>query len=124
MNSATSPSLPVTPPPPPPLPPQHSSSPSQTLVKTSTVQSCGHNQFVQPYVTYMPTSEPNSQSIYQASTAQPTVMMAPHQGQPAVQNSGQGDVMFNQNPLYANYAVPVQQGPLPQPVSDALPFIS
>ncbi|XP_051172689.1 R3H domain-containing protein 1 isoform X1 [Leptopilina boulardi] len=118
MNSATSPSLPVSPPPaPPPLPPlQHGNSTSQTLVKTtSTVQSCGHNQFVQPYVTYLPTSEPNSQSIYQASTTQPTVMMTPHQGQPAVQNSGQGDVIFNQNPLYANYAVPVQQGPLPQP---------
>ena len=117
-NSATSPSLPVTsPPPPPPLPPHQSSTP-QTLVKTTTVQTCSPNQVVQPYATYLPTSEPYSQSVYQPSTAQQTVMMAPHptQGQPPVQNNGQGDVIFNQNPLYANYAVPVQQGHVPQPV--------
>ncbi|XP_033216075.1 R3H domain-containing protein 1 isoform X2 [Belonocnema kinseyi] len=119
-NSATSPSLPVAsppPPPPPPLPPQQSAAP-QTLVKTTTVQACGHNQVVQPYTTFLPTSEPYSQSVYQASTAQQTVMMAPHptQAPPTLQNSGQGDVIFNQNhPLYANYAVPVQQGHVPQP---------
>ena len=74
---------------------------------------------VQSYSTYLPTSEPYSQSVYQASTAQQTVLIAPHptQGQHAIQNSGQGDVIFNQNPLYANYAVPVQQGPVSQSVS-------
>jgi len=47
---------------------------------------------------------------------QPTVMMAPHptQGQASMQNGGQGDVVFNQSQVYANYAVPVHQGPIPQ----------
>ncbi|KZC05805.1 R3H domain-containing protein 1 [Dufourea novaeangliae] len=139
-NTATSPSLPFTPPPPQqnlPLqqqqlpPPQQQLPPpqqqqqqqqqqyqpqQQTLVKSSpTVQAYNHNQTAQPYAAYIPTSEPYNQGVYQPPVGQQTVMMAPHpsQGQPNVQNNGQGDV-FNQNSVYANYAVPVQQGPVSQ----------
>ncbi|XP_076293139.1 uncharacterized protein LOC143215156 isoform X3 [Lasioglossum baleicum] len=88
----------------------------QTLVKSlSTMQSCNHNQTAQPYTTYIPTSESYNPGVYPTPVGQQTVMMAPHpnQGQPNVQNNGQGDV-FNQNSVYANYAVPVQQGPVSQ----------
>lgn len=70
----------------------------------------------QPYATYIPTSEPYNQGVYPPPMGQPTVMMAPHptQGQAGVQNGGQGDVVFNQNQVYTNYAVPVHQGPIPQ----------
>ncbi|KAG7210327.1 hypothetical protein KM043_011865 [Ampulex compressa] len=117
-NSATSPSLPFTPPPPPP-PPQQQQNPlggqQQSLVK-STVQTCAHNQTAQPYQSYVPTSEPYSQGVYQPPVAQQTVMMAPHpgQGQVGVQNGAQGEVVFNHNPVYANYGVPVQQAAVPQ----------
>ncbi|XP_032669191.1 R3H domain-containing protein 1-like isoform X4 [Odontomachus brunneus] len=137
-NTATSPSLPFTPPPPPPPPPPQNPpipqqqpqqqqqqqqqqqppppppQPQQSLVKSSpTVQTCSHNQTAQPYATYVPTSEPYNQGVYPPPMGQPTVMMAPHptQGQASVQNGGQGDVLFNQNQLYANYAVPMHQGP-------------
>ncbi|TGZ57420.1 R3H domain-containing protein 1 [Temnothorax longispinosus] len=36
------------------------------------------------------------------------------QGQASMQNGGQGDVVFNQNQVYTNYAVPMHQGPIPQ----------
>lgn len=142
-NTATSPSLPFTPPPPPPPPlqnppipqqpqqqqqqqqqppppappPPQQPQPQQSLVKSSpTVQTCSHNQTAQPYATYVPTSEPYNQGVYPPPVGQPTVMMAPHptQGQASVQNGGQGDVLYNQNQIYANYAVPVHQGPVPQ----------
>ncbi|XP_048268242.1 R3H domain-containing protein 2 isoform X3 [Bombus terrestris] len=126
-NSATSPSLPFTPPPqqnpgslqqPQQQQQQQQQQPQQqqTLVKSSsTVQICNHNQTAQPYTTYVPTSEPYNQGVYPPSVGQQTVMMAPHpsQNQANVQNNGQGDV-FNQNSVYANYAVPVQQGPVSQ----------
>ncbi|CAL7933211.1 unnamed protein product [Xylocopa violacea] len=118
-NSATSPSLPFTPPPQQNLGPpqqQHQPQQQQTLVKpSSTVQTCNHNQTAQPYTTYVPTSESYNQSVYPTSVGQQAVMMAHHpsQGQANVQNSGQGDV-FNQNSVYANYAVPMQQGPVSQ----------
>lgn len=129
-NSATSPSLPFTPPPqqnpgslqqpqqqqPQQQQQQQQPQQQQTLVKSSsTVQICNHNQTAQPYTTYVPTSEPYNQGVYPPSVGQQTVMMAPHpsQNQANVQNNGQGDV-FNQNSVYANYAVPVQQGPVSQ----------
>lgn len=70
----------------------------------------------QPYATYVPTSEPYNQGVYPPPMGQPTVMMAPHptQSQASMQNGGQGDVVFNQNQVYTNYAVPVHQGPIPQ----------
>lgn len=135
-NTATSPSLPFTPPSPPPpplslsqnlpIPQQHqqqqlqlqqSQPHQQNLVKSSsTMQTCSHNQTAQPYATYVPTSEPYNQGVYPPPVGQPTVMMAPHptQGQASMQSSGQGDVLFNQNQVYANYAVPMHQGPVPQ----------
>lgn len=149
-NTATSPSLPFTPPPPPPPPPPPQNPPipqqqqqqpppqqqqqplqpqpqQQNLVKSSsTVQMCSHNQTAQPYATYVPTSEPYNQGVYPPPMGQPTVMMAPHptQGQASMQNGGQGDVLFNQNQVYANYAMPVHQGPVPQSgVSESREFI-
>lgn len=89
----------------------------QSLVKSSTLPMFSHiNQTAQqPYATYVPTSEPYNQGVYPPPMGQPTVMMAPHptQGQASVQNGGQGDVVFNHNQVYSNYAVPVQ-GPIPQ----------
>lgn len=123
-NSATSPSLPYTP------PPRENGGPllrqqqqqQQTLVKSSsTVQTCNHSQAAQTYATYVPTSEPfnQQQGVYQPSPSvgQQTVMMAPHpsQSQTSVQSNGQSHDAFNQNSVYANYAVPaVQQGPVSQ----------
>jgi len=90
----------------------------QSLVKPSTtLPMFSHtNQTAQPYATYVPTSEPYNQGVYPPPMGQPTVMMAPHptQGQASVQNGGQGDIVFNQNQVYPNYAVPVHQGPIPQ----------
>lgn len=143
-NTATSPSLPITPPPPPPPPPLPSipqnppipqqqvqqqqqqqqqmqqqqmqqQQQQQSLVKSSTtIQTCSHtNQTAQqPYATYVPTSETYNQGVYPPPMGQPTVMMAPHPTQG--QANSQGDVIFNQNQLYANYAVPMHQGPIPQ----------
>ncbi|XP_031773147.1 cAMP-regulated phosphoprotein 21-like isoform X3 [Apis florea] len=122
-NSATSPSLPYTPP-----PRENGGGPllrqqqQQTLVKSSsTVQTCNHSQAAQTYATYVPTSEPfnQQQGVYQPppSVGQQTVMMAPHpsQSQTSVQSNGQSHDAFNQNSVYANYAVPaVQQGPVSQ----------
>jgi len=86
----------------------------QNLVKSATIQTCSHtNQTAQqPYATYVPTSEPYNQGVYPPPMGQATVMMAPHPTQG--QASSQGDVVFNQNQLYANYAMPVHQGPIPQ----------
>ncbi|XP_016838556.1 cAMP-regulated phosphoprotein 21 isoform X2 [Nasonia vitripennis] len=98
-----------------PQPSQQSAAPQQQpLVRAVAVQPCNHGQPVQPYATYLPTSEPYSQGVYPPAVAQQTVMMAPHpvHGQPPVQNTGQDDV-FNQNHVYANYTLPVQQPPLP-----------
>ena len=134
-NSATSPSLPFTPspipqlqaessqpssllpplihqppPPPPPLPPPvQQQSHQQPAATTVTVQSCNH-QSTQQYTTYVPaTSESFGQNIYAPCTGQPTVMMAhPPQGQPQLQNTSQEDPIYNQNPIYGNYSVPVQ----------------
>lgn len=91
----------------------------QSLVKSSTILpmfSHTNQTAQQPYATYIPTSEPYNQGVYPPPMGQPTVMMAPHptQGQAGVQNGGQGDVVFNQNQVYTNYAVPVHQGPIPQ----------
>ncbi|KAL0107091.1 hypothetical protein PUN28_015556 [Cardiocondyla obscurior] len=93
----------------------------QSLVKTSTTLpmfSHTNQTAQQPYATYVPTSEPYNQGVYPPPMGQPAVMMAPHpthQGQPSVQNSGgQGDVVFNQNHVYTNYAVPMHQGPIAQ----------
>lgn len=123
MNSATSPSLPYSPPPSsapiqtqaPMVQQPQSSPPIQPLVKSATVPPCGHNQSPTQYPSYLPTSEAY-QGAYSAAMAQPTVMMASHpttQGQP-MQASAQGDVVYNQNPVYANYTVPQMQGPVPQ----------
>ncbi|XP_020283398.1 cAMP-regulated phosphoprotein 21 isoform X2 [Pseudomyrmex gracilis] len=140
-NTATSPSLPFTPPPPPPPPsapvlqnpsipqqqqqsqqqlqPQPQLQPQsqpqqQNLVKSSTTaQTYSHtNQTAQSYATYVPTSEQFNHGVYPPPMGQPTVMMAP-QGQASLQNGGQGDV-FNHNQVYANYAVSMPQGPIPQ----------
>jgi len=144
-STATSPSLPFTPPPPPPLPSvsqnppipqqqmqqqqqqqqqqqmqQQQSIPQQQNLVKATIQTCSHtNQTAQqPYATYVPTSEPYNQGVYPPPMGQPTVMMAPHPTQG--QASSQGDVVFNQNQLYANYAMPVHQGPIPQSTVSAV----
>ncbi|XP_077263442.1 uncharacterized protein LOC143898113 isoform X1 [Temnothorax americanus] len=98
---------------------QQQTQPQQSLVKSSpTLPMFSHtNQTAQqPYATYVPTSEPYNQGVYPPPMGQPTVMMAPHptQGQASMQNGGQGDVVFNQNQVYTNYAVPMHQGPIPQ----------
>lgn len=90
----------------------------QSLVKSSTTLpmfSQPNQPAQQPYATYVPTSEPYNQGVYPPPMGQPTVMMAPHptQGQAGMQNGGQGDVVFNQNQVYTNYAVSMQ-GPIPQ----------
>jgi len=145
-STATSPSLPFTPPPPPPPPPplpsisqnppipqqqqqqqqqqqiqqQQPIPQQQNLVKSATIQTCSHtNQTAQqPYATYVPTSEPYNQGVYPPPMGQATVMMAPHPTQG--QASSQGDVVFNQNQLYANYAMPIHQGPIPQSTVSAV----
>ncbi|KAJ8679575.1 hypothetical protein QAD02_015362 [Eretmocerus hayati] len=96
-------------------PPMH---PSAAPTSVPGSQPCGHGQPVQPYATYIPTSEPFSQGVYPASVGQQTVMMAPHPGQvqqPNVQAAPGQDEIFGQNPAYANYAMPVQPPPLPAP---------
>ncbi|XP_015602787.1 cAMP-regulated phosphoprotein 21 isoform X2 [Cephus cinctus] len=126
-NSATSPSLPFTPPPavpPPPMPMSMSAPPQnsqpQPLVKCSTVQEYAHGQPGQPYTSYIPTSESYNQGVYPSTMAQPTVMMTqhPNQGQSTVQSNGQAEVVYSQNTVYTNYAVPMQQGTIQQPQGD------
>ena len=111
-------SLPLPPPPPPPLPPpQQHPQHQQPLVRTVTVQSCSHSQASQQYATYVPTTtESYGQNVYTHGTGQQTLIMThPSQGQPPLHSASQEEPVFNQNPVYGNYTVPMQQQPVPQP---------